>query len=286
MGHDDDPADGRTHAGRAEALWIALGVLLVVASLATGEAARTAADGSRVALVGLQALCTATAFAIPQLRQYRQSRAEATAEEREVEARVETRIAINDALDPVLRLLGRLAVDPDPQARSAMAAQAVSLVLKTASEFIGPERARACWFRLEPGPPQRLVPTEHAGRAGGPSTVFLAGTVAGDAAIELVARGGALRCEDVVADPPPGWGLDADPAYATFLAVATRGEDAAFGMLTLDALEAGTLSTDDEGLLRLMSDVLALALRLGRPPDGPPAPSPTSPPDDRAGAGP
>lgn len=253
--------DDTHHATRAEALWLAFGILFVVAALVLGEAAR-AAGGGRAGLVAAQATCTAMAFAVPQLRQWRSSRAEASAEEREIEARVETRMAINDALDPVLRMVGRSVAEPDREVRERLAAQTVSLVLKTASEFIGPDRSRACWFRLDAGPPGRLVPEEHAGRAGPPATHFVEGSIAGDAAIALVLSDGALRCEDVATDPPAGWSLDRDPAYRTFVAVATVGDGAAYGMLTLDALEPGSLSADDEGLLRLVSGVLSLAMGL------------------------
>lgn len=246
--------------GRAEWRWILGGVTAVVVALLLGESARTSEGAVRAALVAGQTLSTGLAFAIPQLRQWRASRAEASAEEREIEARVETRMAINDALDPVLRLLGRITATRDARARDTMAAQAVTLVLATASEFIGPPRSRACWFRLEPGPPRRLLPVEHAGRAGQPITMFVSGSTAGDAALSLVLGDDALRCEDVASAPPPGWSLQRDPDYRTFIAVAVAGADEAFGMLTLDALEPGTLSADDEGLLRLMAGLLALAL--------------------------
>ena len=114
-------------------------------------------------------------------------------------------MAINDALDPILRLLGNLALEADVVTRNQLRAQAIPLVLKTAAEFIGPDRARACWFKLEAGPPARLVPTDFAGRAGSPTTTFVAGTPAGDAAIGMVLADEDRLCEDIVADPPPGW---------------------------------------------------------------------------------
>jgi len=255
----------RTTAG-AEWRWIGAGVASVVLALLLGELARSTDGGARVPLVLGQTTFTGLAFAVPQLRQWRASRAEESAEEREIEARVETRMAVNDALDPVLQLLARITATPDAATRRILAAQTVTLVLATASEFIGPPRSRACWFHLDGGPPPQLVPTEHAGRAGPPTTRFVAGTTAGDAALELVTTGGALRCDDVATAPPPGWSLERDPDYRSFVAVSVRGQETGFGMLTLDALEPGALSADDEGLLRLMSGLLALALALGARP--------------------
>ncbi len=67
-------------------------------------------------------------------------------------------------------------------------------------------------------------------------------------------------CEDILADPPPGWDSAKDRDYRTFISVSVIAGDTAYGMLTLDALGPGDLDTDDKGLLRLMAGVLAVAL--------------------------
>jgi transcriptional regulator with GAF, ATPase, and Fis domain len=167
---------------------------------------------------------------------------------------------MNDALDPILRLLGNLALEPDEVLRNQMRAQAIPLVLKTAAEFIGPERSRACWFRLEPGPPHVLIPTDFAGRAGSPTTTFEEGTESGDAAIGMVLSDEDRLCEDILTEPPPGWDATKERDYRTFISVSVIAGDTAYGMLTLDALEPGALSVEDKGLLRLMAGVLAIAL--------------------------
>lgn len=241
-------------------LWLTLAMVFVIASPIAGEWARRSSGGRAAAFITLQLLATALAFAIPQVRQVLASRREVTAEEREVEARVETRVAINDALDPILRLLGNLAREPDEVLRNQLRAQAIPLLLKTAAEFIGPERSRACWFRLDPGPPTQLVPSDFAGRAGSPTTTFVEGTSAGDAAIGMVLADEDRRCENIVTDPPPGWDSSKERDYQTFISVSVIAGDTAYGMLTLDALEAGALSVEDKGLLRLMAGVLAVAL--------------------------
>jgi hypothetical protein len=255
-GDEEDTTEKRDRAW----LWIAVAVFFVVLSPLAGELARRSSGTAVTALVILSAVATGLAFLIPQARQIRASRSEATAEEREIEARVETRVAMNDALDPILRLLGNLAREPDEIIRNQLRAQAVPLVLKTAAEFIGPERSRACWFRLEPGPPPRLVPTDFAGRAGSPSTTFEAGTRSGDAAIGMVLADEDRLCEDILTDPPPGWDAARDRDYRTFISVSVIAGDTAYGMLTLDALDPGDLTVEDKGLLRLMAGVLAVAL--------------------------
>jgi GAF domain-containing protein len=259
------PDRGETNEGSATArdrswLWVLLALVFVVLSPVAAEIAR-ASSGPRMALfVTAQVVFTGLAFLIPQARQMIASRSEATAEERELEARVETRVAMNDALDPILRLLGNLAREPDEVIRNQLRAQAIPLVLLTAAEFIGPDRSRACWFRLEPGPPKKLVAPDAAGRAGSASTTFVEGTPAGDAAIGMVLADEDLLCEDILTDPPPGWDAAKERDYRTFISVSVIAGDTAYGMLTLDALEPGDLDADDKGLLRLMAGVLAVAL--------------------------
>ena len=240
--------------------WIVAGVVFVVLSALTATLARSATGGRLVVLVVVQVVATGLAFLVPQIRSTRAARMEATAEEREIEARVDTKMAMNDALDPILRLLGNLALERDVIVRNQLRAQVIPLVLKTAAEFIGPERARACWFKLEPGPLKRLDPSDFAGRAGSPSTTFVQGTPAGDAAIGMVLDDRDLLCADTESDPPPDWDITKVRDYRTFVSVSVIAGDTGYGMLTLDALEPGTLVADDLALLRLMAEVLAVAL--------------------------
>ncbi len=253
---------GEVHAENGDRpwAWVAVAAFFAILAPLAAEGARRSSGTSATAYIAASIVATGLAFAIPQARQIVASRSEATAEEREVEARVETRVAINDALDPILRLLGNLALERDEILRNQMRAQAIPLVLKTAAEFIGPERSRACWFRLDPGPPTSLVPTDFAGRAGSPTTTFEEGTTSGDAAIEMVLSDQDRLCEDIVVDPPPGWDSTKERDYRTFISVSVIAGDTAYGMLTLDALEPGDLSVEDKGLLRLMGGILAVAL--------------------------
>lgn len=251
--------DEKTASGKPW-VWILVAFVCVVISPIAAAMSRNASGKTLVWLVIGQALATGLAFLIPQARQVIASRSGATAEEREIDARVETRVAMNDALDPILRLLGALALEADEVTRNQMRAQAVPLVLKTAAEFIGPDRSRACWFRLEAGPPKELVPDQSVGRAGSPSTTFTEGTQSGDAALGMVLADEDRLCEDIETSPPPGWDSSKERDYRTFISVSVIAGDTAYGMLTLDALEPGDLTVEDKGLLRLMAGVLAVAL--------------------------
>lgn len=251
--------------------WIAAALVFVVLSPVAAALARFA-DGTWLYVwIVIQAVATGLAFVIPQWRQVVATRSESEAAERELETRVETRVAMNDALDPIVRHLGEIALEEDPTTREQLRAQTVPLVLKTAAEAIGPDRSRACWFRLEAGPPKRLVPGSAAvGRAGSATTTFTEGTAAGDAAIDMVLADEDRLCEDIDAAPPPGGDSPKNRDYATFISVSVIAGDTAYGMLTLDAVEPGTLSVQDLGLLRLMAGLLAVALSISsRPVVGP-----------------
>lgn len=251
MGENKDPRAGR---------WIVVALLFVVLCPVAALGLRSASGGSLVLWALVLVIASAMAWLIPQWRQVVASRSEASAEEREDDVRVETRVAMNDALDPILRLLGNLALETDPRHHEELRAQAVPLVLATAAEFIGPPRSRSCWFRLEQGARVRLVPVESVGRAGSPTTTFTSGTRAGDAAIGMVLADEDRLCQDIASDPPPGWDSTKDRDYRTFISVSVIAGDTAYGMLTLDAVDPEVLTVEDKGLLRLMAGMLAVAL--------------------------
>jgi GAF domain-containing protein len=194
---------------------------------------------------------------------YEQRRRERERQATEVVA-VDMRVAMNDALDPIVRQLGRIAVADGRHEREELREQTIPMVLYSAALLIGPDRVRACWFRLDGGAsPRALRPVLHEGRAGPPRTTFLEGTPRGNIVFELLAANTHLFCEDVRTSPPPGW----DPAhpheYQTFLAVPVVAGSEAYGMLTVDSLLSGDLSEGDVPLLRLLAGLLADALAYG-----------------------
>jgi GAF domain-containing protein len=241
--------------------WVLGAFLFVVVSpIAAAAMTRSTTGVKYTTWFVVQILATGLAWLIPQVRQIISERRQASAEEREFEARVETVVQMNDALDPIIRLLGNIALESRKVERDKLRAQAVPLVLTSAAQLIGPERARACWFRLEPGPPKQLIPTDAVGRAGSASTTFVEGTPSGDAAIGMVLNDEDRICEDVLTDPLPGWDTSRERDYRTFVSVSVIAGNTAYGMLTLDALEPGDLTKDDMRLLRLMAGALAVAL--------------------------
>lgn len=242
--------------------WVGVALVFVVLSPVASLLTRDATGRTSVAWIVVQALATAAAFLIPQVRQIRSEQRQAKAEEREFDTRVEVELAFNDALEPVVRLLGELAQETVRDQRERLRAQAVPLVLTTTAQLTGEDRVRACWFALEPGPPQRLVPQESLGRAGPVTTVFSRGTPAGDAALDLATTNGQLLVADLPADQPQLWRLDDVAAARSLVAVAVTVGNVAHGMITLDALEPGTFDDDDVALVRLMAGLLGAAMSI------------------------
>lgn len=242
--------------------WVAVALAFVVLSPVASILTKDASGRASVTWIVVQAVATGLAFAIPQFRQLRAEQREAEAKGREFDARVAIELAFNDALEPIVRLLGELALQTRKAPREQLRAQAVPLVLATAAQLIGPGRSRACWFALETGPPERLVPEEALGRAGAVTTTFEQGTPAGDAALDLVTTDAQLLVPDATVEPGPAWVLDPSPDYGCLMAVAVTAGNVAYGMITLDALEPGSLTDSDLQLLRLMAGALAVALSI------------------------
>jgi GAF domain-containing protein len=242
--------------------WVAVALVFVVLSPVASILTRDATGRASIGWIVVQALATAAAFLIPQVRQIRSEQRQAKAEEREFDTRVEVEVAFNDALEPLVRLLGEVALESEQGRRDQLRAQVVPLTLTTAAQLTGQDRVRACWFALDPGPPERLLPQESLGRAGAVTTVFARGTPGGDAAVELVTTNGQLLVHDLSTEPVGGWRLDDAAASRSLVVVAVTVANVAYGMITLDTLETDGFDDDDVALVRLMAGLLGTALSI------------------------
>lgn len=219
-----------------------------------------AQDGTRVGLIVTGAVLTAIAVGLPLWQRRRALDAQADAISAARAARVAMRVALQDALDPFVHLIARLA-----QARASdkarLRGEAIQLTVATLAALAGTERVRVCYFALDTGAPTTLRPERFAGRAGAPTVTFVKGSAAGDAALRILSRGLWTYAEDTeLTRPRFAW--DADPAYRSFLAGPVATPQTCFGMLTLDALRPGELADLDLALVQLMSALLATALCL------------------------
>jgi hypothetical protein len=234
----------------ATAAWV---VGAVVNDLSGWSFTLTAAGG---------ALLTALAVGLP-LRAEHHARARArTAESIAEDAAARIQLVLNDALEPLTYLIGRI-TDQRRRARgrdvNGLRGQAKAVVLSAAAEVLGADRLRSCYFTRVEERRVQLVPAGFHGRAEAPRTTFVAGTELGDFALAMLARREDLFCADTRAASPPGW-APGGHQYRTFIAVPVATEEVEFGILTVDGLEVGDLTEADVAAVRVLGRLLAVAL--------------------------
>jgi GAF domain-containing protein len=225
-----------------------------------GLVAGRAHGAERIVLIVSGAVLTAIAAGTPLWQQRRATEARADAVTAARMARAAMRIALEDALDPFVHLVGRLA-EARSSDKARLRGEAIQLAVTTVAALAGAERIRVCFFILDEGPPRRLHAERFAGRAGAPTMGFLEGTGAGDAALRLINRPGWTYLEDTSIEMPRFW-WDTERTYRTFLAGPVGIPDKVVGLLTLDALAPGELAQVDLTLVRLLADLLATAISL------------------------
>src|SRR6266496_3658246 len=204
-------------------------------------------------------VASVTAAGVPAYEQIRKERMRAKAQQAAIDAAVAMRVTMNDALDPIVRQLGRVAA-AGRHDREALAEAVVPMVLDSAAHLAGSGRVRACLFRFAPGTPRVLVPAQYSGRVDDPLEPIAEGTVEGDLVFGMIRHNQHLFCPDLDAAPPPGWRVTAPQTYNSFAAVPVAAGQNAFGMLMVDALEKDGLRRVDLPLIRLLAGLLADAL--------------------------
>jgi GAF domain-containing protein len=235
-------------------------ISLAGVALATwsGMQAGAAVPGRRWWTLGAVA-ASVTAAAVPAYEQIRKERMRARAQRAAVDAAVAMRVTMNDALDPIVRQLGRVAAAGKHE-RQALAGAVIAMVLDSAAHLAGSGRVRACLFRFAPGTPMRLVPAACSGRVDDPLDPVAEGTAAGELVFGMIRRNQHLFCPDLDASPPPGWRVVAPQTYKSFAAVPVAAGPNAFGMLMVDTLGTGGVRRADVPLIRLLGGLLAVAL--------------------------
>jgi hypothetical protein len=244
-------------------------VVTSTAGWLAGVTSGQAEGAARVAQMVGGAICVVVATGVPLWQQARESRARADAVAVAQNARASMRIAMEDALDPFVGLLLQLATAKGAE-KARLRGEATQLALTTIAQLgaarsqVRPgeeRRLRVCWFELRPGPPRTLEPQSYAGRAGAPTVTLDSSSRAGQFLLRIADNGWQL-VDDVSTLRVPVW-WDDEHSYRTFAAGPLPGPDGApVGLVTVDALEPGALTRLDVPLLRLLTHMLSLALRL------------------------
>jgi hypothetical protein len=148
------------------------------------------------------AAASVTAAGLPAYEQVRKERLRAETEQAAVDAAVAMQVTLNDALDPIVRQLGRVATAASRHEREALQEAAVPMVVDSAAHLVGAGRVRACLFRFAPGTPQVLLPTQYSGRVDDPLEPISEGTPEGDLVFDMIRHNHHLFYPDLDADPP------------------------------------------------------------------------------------
>src|SRR6266852_5135536 len=201
-----------------------------------------------------------TAAGVPAYEQIRKERMRARAQQAAVDAAIAMRVTLNDALDPIVRQLGRVATATSKHEREALQEATIPMVLDSAAHLAGSGRVRACLFRFAPGTPRVLVPAQYSGRVDDPLEPITEGTAQGDLVFGMIRHNHHLFCPDLETSAPAGWRITAPQTYKSFAAVPVAAGQNAFGMLMVDSLDVDGIRRSDVPLIRLLGGLLAVAL--------------------------
>jgi len=242
-------------------VYLTTGISLAAVALATwtGMQAGAAVTGRGWWTLGAVA-ASVVAAGVPAYEQIRKERLRAQAEQLAVDAAVAMRVTMNDALDPIVRQLGRVLTATGRHEREALREAAIPMVVDSAAHLAGTGRVRACLFRFAPGRPGVLMPTQYSGRVDDELDPITEGSAEGGLVFGMVRRNEHLFYPDLDTAAPPGWRLAAPQTYKSFAAVPVTAGQNAYGMLMVDALESNGIRRADVPLLRLLAGLLADAL--------------------------
>jgi GAF domain-containing protein len=200
------------------------------------------------------------AAGVPAYEQVRKERMRAAAQQAAMNSAVAMQVTLNDALDPIVRQLGRVVTATRRSEREAQQEGLIAMVVDSAPRLVGSGRVRACLYRFAPGEPRMLRPAQYGGRVDDPLGPITEQTPAGGLVFGMIRHNEHLLCSDTDAGPPPGWQVTAPQTYKSFAAVPVAAGQNAFGMLMVDALEKGGIRQADVPLLRLLAGLVADAL--------------------------
>jgi hypothetical protein len=116
------------------------------------------------------------------------------------------------------------------------------------------DRLRAVVYQLDPS---GMSAVAYAGRGDKPSP-FLRGTDRGDYALQMIEEGGDCFEPDTNAAENPAY-AGSGSGYEAYISASIRTDADGFGMVTVDAPQAGDLVDTDRQIVLLVADLLAIA---------------------------
>ncbi|MEF2977616.1 GAF domain-containing protein [Subtercola sp. YIM 133946] len=184
--------------------------------------------------------------------------------------RSELRRKLRDALRPIPELIAQM--PPLSYAARAERLQGIAQASATALYMlVSPhtDDVRANVYTLESEPVDQMVWLAHVGRGQTPGP-FVAGTPRGDAALAFIQQLQPEFYDDLSKQTPPGYGGTMSD-YETYIAVPIWTDQSLYGMVTIDAPLAGSLTVGDQYMVELVAELMAAAFEVANGED--PAPT-------------
>lgn len=231
-------------------------VACIVGSYVLAIVAGTAAGSARLRLMGLGALMAIPPFSWQAVRENRHRKRVAAANNLAFEYNARLTVALGEVFTPLTDLCGRI-LTADRQQRELIRGQLTQAVVVAAAQLCGPhEETRAVFFHLED---DALRPQTHAGRADRPQTTFIDNTdERGSAAHRLVRTRGFVYVPDVDEESRPEYRVSTNAPYKTFLSVAVSAGDRCIGLLSIDAVRAGSILPGAQRTATALAQLLAV----------------------------
>jgi putative methionine-R-sulfoxide reductase with GAF domain len=180
------------------------------------------------------------------------------------DARAELRVAMKDALQPLLRLVSRVAGGTPERRADRLLAVAESASLTLAKLLMAHvDRARAAVYAMEPdGRALRVL--AYGGRGEQPGDFVQHGSEA-DQAIERVRSGRTLVVHDRRVDAPPGTSPSSSE-WKSFIAVPiVSGDGYAYGMVVVDSPAPDSFLDTETHIVTVVAEILAIGFALAYP---------------------
>lgn len=180
----------------------------------------------------------------------------------ELDEASQLRVALRNALQPLSERIARMPAMSPGRRRNEIEVVATDAASPLVQILNGVDQLRAVVYELDEAGAE-MTPLAYQGRGGTRPTGFVSGTGRGDSAIRLVLQNRKRFVRNVAEEPSPDYEGSGE-GYQTFISVSINDGTNAYGMLTLDAPEAGALVQLDVYVLEVVANLVAIAFAIGR----------------------
>lgn len=168
-----------------------------------------------------------------------------------IEASKQLIVLLSNTFEPITEILGRIATTYERRRREQHVAILTQKVLEAAAQVCGPEGTggtRACFYEYQD---DGLTFVTHHGRGDRPRRRQLP-----EAAVGLAAEAGNTLVTDIADDEDGKDFHFEDATYRTYLSCAVYAGESVYGLLTVDCVDADTLSRTDLRSALVLANVL------------------------------